>query len=113
MKEAIPYLEHILDAIAAIEEYTAEGAAVFLSDRKTQDAVIRNLEIIGEATRNVPASFRAAYPDIPWQQAAALRNVLIHKYFGVDLSIVWGMVEKELPSLKKEMQQLIEGAQGS
>lgn len=104
MKEAIPYLEHILDAIRAIEAYTTEGRQAFLSDRRTQDAVIRNLEVIGEATRNVPESFQASYPDVPWQQAAALRDVLIHKYFGVDLNIVWGVVEQELPPLKQRLQ---------
>jgi uncharacterized protein with HEPN domain len=89
MRHAVPYLRHILDAVAAIEDYTREGRDAFLSDRETQDAVIRNLEIIGEAVRNIPLAFRAAHPGVPWQQAAALRNVLIHEYFGVDLRIVW------------------------
>jgi uncharacterized protein with HEPN domain len=75
--------------------------------------VIRNLEVIGEATRNVPESFQTAHSDIPWQQAAALRNVLIHKYFGVDLNIVWGVVEQELPPLKQRLKQLIETSQDS
>ena len=112
MRNAVPYLRHILDAIAAIEAYTREGRDTFLCDRKTQDAVIRNLEIIGEATRNIPLEFRSAYPDIPWQQAAALRNVLIHEYFGVDVRIVWGVVERELPLLKEKIQRVLEEAQG-
>ena len=70
--------------------------------------MIRNLEIVGEATRNVPAEFRSAHPGIPWQQAANLRNVLVHEYFGVDLRIVWAVVENELPSLKAKIQRLLE-----
>ena len=100
MKGAIPYLRHILAAIEAVEEYVQDGRDGFLRDRKTQDAVIRNLEIIGEATRNVPEAFRADHPEFPWRRVSALRNVLIHKYFGVDLRIVWGVVEDELPNLK-------------
>lgn len=98
MKEVVPYLRHILDAIAAIGEYTEEGKQTFLNDRKTRDAVIRNLEIIGEAARNIPSAVRDAHPDVPWREAAALRDVLIHKYFNIDLEIVWAVVEKELPA---------------
>ena len=108
MRDVIPYLRHIVDAIVAIQEYTVEGKEAFLSDRKTQDAVIRNLEIVGEATRNIPSEFQSAHPDLPWRQAAALRNVLIHQYFGLDLQMVWGVVEMELPSLKEKIQRLLE-----
>jgi uncharacterized protein with HEPN domain len=108
VRHAAPYLRHILDAITAIQEYTTDGRESFLSDRKTQDAVVRNLEIVGEATRNVPAEFRSAHSDIPWQQAANLRNVLAHEYFGVDLRIVWAVVENELPPLKAKIQRLLE-----
>ena len=108
MRSAVPYLRHILDAVATIEDYTREGKDAFFSDRKTQDAVIRNLEVIGEAVRNVPPAFQAAHPDVPWQQAAALRNVLIHEYFGVDLRIVWRVVEKDLPSLKEKIRRILE-----
>jgi uncharacterized protein with HEPN domain len=107
VKEVIPYLHHILDAIEAIEAYTLEGKQAFLDDRKTQDAVIRNLEIIGEATRNIPERLRNDHPSIPWRQAAALRNVLIHQYFGVDLHMVWGVVETELPPIKANLRQLL------
>lgn len=108
MRDPAPYLHHILDAIAAIEEYTTEGREAFLKDRKTRDAVIRNLEIIGEATRNISPTFQAAHPEIPWRQAAELRNVLIHEYFGVDMRIVWGVVEKELPALKAKIQRALD-----
>lgn len=112
MRDVAPYLRHILDAIAAIEDYTVEGKEAFFNDRKTRDAVIRNLEVIGEATRNVPATFQAAHPDIPWRQAAELRNVLIHEYFGVNTRIVWGVVEQELPALKAKIQKALDKATG-
>lgn len=112
MKDIAPYLHHILDAIAAIEEYTREGKGAFLSDRKTQDAVIRNLEIIGEAARNIPPEVRDAYADIPWREAAALRDVLIHKYFNIDLQIVWVVVEKELPAMRERIEQVLESLSG-
>jgi uncharacterized protein with HEPN domain len=113
VKDPAPYLRHILDAIAAIEEYTTEGREAFLKDRKTRDAVIRNLEIIGEATRNISPAFQAAHLDIPWRQAAELRNVLIHEYFGVDVRIVWGVVEIELPTLKAKIQKALDQITGS
>ncbi len=108
MRHAAPYLRHILDAITAIQEYTTDGRESFLSDRKTQDAVIRNLEIVGEATRKVPAEFRSAYPDIPWQQAANLRNVLVHEYFGVDIEILWGTAKEDVPQLKNPVSKVLE-----
>jgi uncharacterized protein with HEPN domain len=108
VKSIVPYLRHILDAVAAIEEYTQEGKEAFLSDRKTQDAVMRNLEVIGEAAKNIPAEFRAAHAEVPWREAAALRDVLIHKYFGVDLQIVWEVVAKNLPPLKEKIAQALE-----
>ena len=108
MKDIAPYLRHILDAIAAIEEYTRGGKDAFLSDRRTQDAVIRNLEVIGEAVRNIPSEVRDVYAGIPWREAAALRDVLIHKYFNIDLQIVWVVVEKELPAMREKVEQVLE-----
>lgn len=66
-----------------------------------QDAVIRNLEIIGEAVRNLPSGFKKDYPKVPWRSITGLRNVLIHEYFGIDMAIVWGVVSKRLPVLKR------------
>ena len=100
MKDAAVFLQHIRDAIARIEAYTVDGRRAFLADTMVQDAVIRNLEVIGEAVRNLPLDLRRQYPKIPWRSITALRNVLIHEYFGVDLEIVWRVVERRLPSLK-------------
>jgi len=93
------YLAHIRDAVQAIREYTEEGEGVFLKDRKTQDAVIRNLEIIGEAVKNLPVELTEKYSGIPWKNIAGIRDRLIHHYFGVNLKMVWGVVENRMDEL--------------
>ncbi|MFA5026816.1 MAG: DUF86 domain-containing protein [Candidatus Methylomirabilota bacterium] len=100
MKDAVVFLRHIQDAIVRIEAYTVGGQGKFLAESMVQDAVIRNLEVIGEAVRNLPPDLRRQHPKIPWRSITALRNVLIHEYFGVDLEIVWRVVERRLPALK-------------
>jgi uncharacterized protein with HEPN domain len=99
------YLAHIRDSIRAIRDYTQEGEAAFLKDRKTQDAVIRNLEIIGEAVKNLPPEITEKYPDIPWKNIAGMRDRLIHHYFGVNLKMVWGVVETRLEALAHVVQK--------
>ncbi len=103
MKDASVYLKHIQDAIARIESYTAQGRKAFFGNTMVQDAVIRNLEVIGEAVKQLPEDLRERYPHIPWRSITALRNVLIHEYFGVDLEIVWRVVQKRLPTLKRHV----------
>ena len=105
------YLRHILEAIDAIQAYT-EGmdAAAFIADRKTCDAVIRNIEIIGEACNNVTkhhADFAAKHAAIPWGFAYEMRNALSHGYFNVDHAIVWQTVQHDLPDLRKQVASLI------
>lgn len=107
MKDAAVYLKHIRDAILRIESYTSKGRKAFFQDTMIQDAVIRNLEVIGEAVRNLPPDFRRRHPDIPWRSITALRNVLIHEYFGVDLEIVWRVVRRRLPTLKRSTETLL------
>lgn len=108
MKDSGIVLRHILEAIDKIAEYTHEGAQAFGSDSKTQDAVIRNLEIIGEAVKSLPEAARSAEPEIPWKQIAGMRDKLIHAYFGVDLTLVWEVVEHSLPPLRAAVQRLLE-----
>ncbi len=93
MKDDRVYLAHIRDAIRQIREYTAGGQSVFLGDRKTQDAVVRNLEIIGEAVKQLSSGFRSEHQNVPWKRISGMRDRLIHNYFGVDWNLVWEVVE--------------------
>lgn len=98
-KDPQVYLAHIRDAISLIREYTKEGRDSFFQDRKTQDAVIRNLEIIGEAVKQLPAEITERHSEIPWKDIAGMRDRLIHHYFGVNMKLVWGVVENRLDDL--------------
>ena len=101
-------LQHVLLCLDRIAEYADGGEAEFLSDTKTQDAIIRNLEIIGQAVRDYdPESLSAVAPDIPWKRIAGLRNVLAHQYLGVDLHLVWNIVRYELPRLRAAVSTLL------
>jgi uncharacterized protein with HEPN domain len=100
------YLDHILEAIGAAREFAAGDRQDFLADRKTQSAVVRQLEIIGEAVKHLSAEVRQAAPDVPWRQIAGVRDRLIHAYFQVDLEAVWVMVETDLPALESTVQRL-------
>lgn len=102
------FLEHILESIEFIEEYTAGvSQAEFFKSRQKADAVIRRIEIIGEAAKNLPTNFRATANHIPWKQMTGMRDNLIHEYFGVDYDEVWQTVKEDLPALKKEIKILL------
>ena len=105
------YLSHIVEAVTYIEDYVENlNEEEFLNDKKTQDAVIRNLEIIGEASNNISkyhAEFAAKYPQVPWIFAYEMRNVLAHGYFKVDLEIVWNTIQNQLPQMRRQIEQLI------
>jgi uncharacterized protein with HEPN domain len=104
------YLEHMLTAILRINQFTAAmSEATFLIDEKTQDAVIRNLEIIGEAARNVMhrhADFAQMHQAVPWRRAYEMRNAVSHGYFAVDLETIWRTVRDDLPSLEAQITSL-------
>jgi uncharacterized protein with HEPN domain len=100
-------LRHIRDAIRAIDEYTCEGRDQFFRDKRTQDAVIRNLEIIGEASKALSLDLRERPQDLPWRRIAGMRDRLIHQYFGVDLELVWSAVEREPPALGARVEELL------
>ncbi len=108
MKDPEVYLLHINDAIGKVLQYTAKGKENFLEDSKTQDAVIRNLEIIGEATKKISDDFKSKYPDIAWKEVSGMRDVLIHDYFGVNLDIVWEVVERDIPQLQEKINVLLD-----
>ncbi|QUH26148.1 DUF86 domain-containing protein [Serpentinicella alkaliphila] len=108
MKDDKIYLIHIIESIRSIESYIEPGESEFFRSKLIQDAVIRNLEIIGEATKRISKELRLKEYDIPWKEMAGLRDVLIHDYFGVDLDILWNVVRKELPRIHILIQSLIE-----
>ncbi len=103
-------LTDILEAIRRIESYVA-GMELreFLADTKTQDAVIRNLEIIGEATKNLSRDVRLAHPEVPWTNMSRIRDRLIHHYFGIDVEIVWQVVSVDLPTVALEVERVLSG----
>lgn len=107
MKDPVVYLHHIRDAIARIEKYTVQGRKAFFDDTLVQDGVIRNLEVIGEAVKNLPPDLKRRHPKVPWRSITALRNVLIHEYFGVDLEIVWRVVQRRIPTLKRHVSTML------
>jgi uncharacterized protein with HEPN domain len=108
-KDDSVYLSHILDSISQIEEYT-EGLTKeeFLAKRLVQDGTIRQIEIIGEAIKNVSEPLKERYSHIPWKEIAGMRDKLIHNYFGVDIDAVWDAVKKDIPILKCEIIIIIE-----
>ncbi|HEX9843270.1 MAG TPA: DUF86 domain-containing protein [bacterium] len=101
-------LLHILDAIDAVEMYAADGKARFMDDRRTQDAIARNLVIVGEAVKHLSGELTAQYPDISWRQIAGLRDRLIHQYFQVSLPLVWTIASVELPVLRGQIQHMLD-----
>ena len=100
-------LDDIQAAVARICRYTAGmNREEFLSDEKTIDAVVRNLEVIGEAVRWLPTEFKAGQPQIPWSQIAGLRHRIVHDYFGLDLEIIWRVLETFVPEFSAQLAEL-------
>ena len=107
MKSDLLYLSNIQDCIQRIESYTVEGKEKFLETPMIQDAVIRNFEIIGEATKHLSPELKSTYPDVAWKQIAGLRDILIHDYLKVNLNRVWGIIEQSLPQLKQTVEAIL------
>lgn len=105
------FLAHIFESIDAIEKYTESFTeSQFLKNIQLQDAVVRRLEIIGEAVKNLSLELKKQYPEIPWKQVAGTRDILIHEYFGADMGLIWKVIKKELPQLKKEIKKILENS---
>ncbi|MEM5810198.1 MAG: DUF86 domain-containing protein [Candidatus Aenigmatarchaeota archaeon] len=108
-KDIKVFLNHMLESIEKIEEFMKNTTKEnFFSSVLLQDAIIRRLEIIGEAVKNIPLEFRKKYKDIPWREIAGMRDKLIHGYFGVDLELVWEVVKRDLPKLKTKIKNILE-----
>lgn len=108
MRDENERLRDILEAIERIERQTIRGEVVFRTDELLQVWVVHNLEIIGEAARNFSDAFRLAHPDIPWSNIVGMRNILIHRYFDIDLDAVWSVVANDLLPLKQAIQVAIQ-----
>lgn len=108
-KDNTVYLRHILDAIGRIADYTAGiSTAQFMSGKLLQDGVVRQLEIIGEASRNLSAEFCDKHSEVPWAQIIGLRNRIIHAYFDINLRVVWEIVQNDLPVVKQQVEKILE-----
>jgi len=106
-RDPLLLLEDIMLAIQKIGRYTSHmDHDAFLTEELVIDGVARNLEIIGEAARQLPDDFRRTYPQIPWTQIAGLRNRIVHDYFGLDLEIIWEIIQHDLPELEKQVRAL-------
>ena len=108
MKETKFYLQHILEAIDNIENFTkGMEKEQFMKNVLVHSAVIRQLEVIGEAVKNLPEKYKANHTEIPWKKIAGMRDVLIHEYFDIDVKAVWDTIYDDLPTLKKQIRNII------
>lgn len=107
-RDPLAALEDMREAIVTIEHYV-QGYSFeeYMKDRKTQDAVVRNFEILGEAASFVPEKIRTINPDIPWKRVIGLRNIVIHHYFGIDHATIWFIIKEQLPTLRTQVIHLI------
>ena len=107
-KDHFVFLGHILESIELIERYTKNlTKEKFNKYRKTRDAVVHNLEIIGEAAKNIPLSYQEKHPEIQWKEMIRTRDKLSHGYFGIDTDIVWDVIQKDLPLLKQKIKNAL------
>lgn len=107
MKSDLLYPSNIQGCIQRIKSYTVEGKEAFLETPMTQDAVIRNFEIIGKATKRLSPELKSVYSDVDWKQIAGLRDILIHGYLKVNLNRVWGIIEQNPPQLKQTIEEIL------
>jgi uncharacterized protein with HEPN domain len=106
MKQDLPYIEHILECIRRIEVNVAGGEAAFFASHTLQDAVLRNLQTMAEATQRLSDSAKRRHPEVPWRSISGFRNVLVHNYLGIDLRRIWEVVQSDVPTLKAAAQEI-------
>jgi len=108
MKDDCLYLEHILECIRKIEDYTEMDEARFMDSSMIQDAVVRNLQVMADSTQRISEKIKSKYPDVEWRGIAGFRNILVHDYFGLDLGEIWEVIERRLPTLKTQIEEILE-----
>ena len=104
-KDNTVYIEHMLDSILRIDEYV-ESKEQFYDSRLVQDAVVRNLQVMAESSQRLSDEIKSHYPDVPWDDISGFRNILVHDYLGLDLDVIWSVVEQELPKLEKILNKI-------
>ena len=107
MKDDRLYLVHIQESIKWIQEFTSGGKEDFLDDRKTQDAVLRNLHTLSESAQRLTPGLKSQYAEVEWRAISGFRNVVVHDYLGVDLDQMWDIIEKDLPVLKQQVDRIL------
>ena len=108
MKDDTVYLRHILECIRRIEENTADGRDCFMSSHTLQDAALRNLQTLSESTQRLSDNLKETQPTIEWRKIEAFRNVLVHDYLGIDLEIIWEIIQRDIPKLKQAILSMLE-----
>ena len=108
MKDDRLYLIHISECIDRVEKYTVEGEAAFHADSKTQDAVIRSLQIMAESTQKISQPLKLRHPEVPWRSISFFRNITVHDYLGIDARLIWHIVEFDLPKFKSKIKEILE-----
>lgn len=108
MRDDRERLRDVLEAVARIERYTSRGREAFERDELIQVWVIHHLRLVGEAARALSPELTSGHPEVPWQQIVGMSNILVHHYFGVDVAVVWSVVERDLPALKARVKDILE-----
>ena len=108
-KSKLKFLEHILESISLISDYLkGVSEKEFWSNKQLQDSVLRRIEIVGEASKNLPSDIKDLFPEVPWKRISGLRDVIVHHYWGIDLRMTWNIINVELPLLKEQLQDFKE-----